>query len=117
MHATDEGHTLAGWTGCAVAAAGTAATGLGVTGRPPGIWLGLAVLMAAAPLTWALHLAGWGKPPGPRPASQRPLRVRDVSARAGHASCTGCRLAGRRPPAPVGPGRPAAQHPPRAVRQ
>ncbi|MCQ4210182.1 HGxxPAAW family protein [Streptomyces longispororuber] len=95
----DDGHTLAGWAGCAVATAGVAVTGLGVIGWRPGVWLGPAVLVVAAVVVWVLHLAGWGKPPGPRPVGQRPVRVRDVSAGAGHAGCLGCRLAGRRPAA------------------
>ncbi|MFI5659323.1 hypothetical protein [Streptomyces sp. NPDC051684] len=103
MVATDEGHTLAGWAGCALAAAGTAVAGLGIIGWRPGLWLGSAVLAAAALLAWALHLAGWGKPPGPRPAAQHPVGVRDMTARDGHANCVGCRLAGRRPRAAVVP--------------
>ncbi|GAA3960827.1 hypothetical protein GCM10022384_11730 [Streptomyces marokkonensis] len=92
----DEGHTVAGWTGCLVAVAGSVVTGLGVVGWRPGIWLGLAVVASAALLTWVLHLAGWGKPPGPRPAGQLGLAVRDSTARGGHGDCLGCRLAGRR---------------------
>ncbi|MCL3994412.1 HGxxPAAW family protein [Streptomyces lavenduligriseus] len=92
----DEGHTVAGWTGCAVATVGTAVIGLGVCGWRPGIWLGLALTAAAVVVTWVLHLAGWGKPPGVRPADQHPLGVRDRSARQGHAGCVACRLAGRR---------------------
>ncbi|CAL9324573.1 HGxxPAAW family protein [Streptomyces sp. SudanB182_2057] len=92
----DEGHTVAGWTGCAVATIGTAVIGVGVCGWRPGIWLGLALTAAAVVVTWILHLAGWGKPPGVRPVGQHPLGVRDRSARQGHAGCLGCRLAGRR---------------------
>ncbi|MFF3493442.1 HGxxPAAW family protein [Streptomyces sp. NPDC002795] len=95
MVATDEGHTLAGWTGCALAAIGAATAGLGIIGWRPGIWLGPALLALAALLTWALHLAGWGKPPGPRLRGQRPIGVRDLTASGGHADCVGCRLAGR----------------------
>ncbi|MFD3695351.1 HGxxPAAW family protein [Streptomyces sp. NPDC058646] len=96
-HPYDEGHTVAGWTGTAVATAGTSVTALGVIGWAPGIWLGLAITAAALLVTWALHLAGWGKPPGLRPVDQWGMRVRDDSARQGHAQCLGCRLAGRRP--------------------
>ncbi|MEV0096018.1 HGxxPAAW family protein [Streptomyces sp. NPDC050738] len=95
MSAHDEGHTIAGWTGCAVATAGTVVAGVGVIGWRPGIWLGAALLTAAALATWCLHLAGWGKPPARRPFDQRGLMVRDRSARAGHADCLGCRMAGR----------------------
>ncbi|MFJ9181304.1 HGxxPAAW family protein [Streptomyces sp. NPDC102360] len=97
MAATDEGHTLAGWTGCALAAVGAATAGLGVIGWRPGLWLGPAVLALGALLAWALHLAGWGKPSGPRPIAQHPVGVRDMAASEGHAQCVGCRLAGRRP--------------------
>ncbi|WSW22456.1 hypothetical protein OG698_03460 [Streptomyces sp. NBC_01003] len=92
-HRHDEGHTVAGWAGFAVATAGAIVTGLGICGWRPGIWLGICVLAAAAPFTWVLHLAGWGKAPGPRPSD---LRGRDRAARDGHADCLGCRLAGRR---------------------
>ncbi|MFI9778128.1 HGxxPAAW family protein [Streptomyces sp. NPDC051956] len=92
-HRHDEGHTVAGWAGFAVAATGAIATGLGICGWRPGIWLGICALAAAALVTWGLHLAGWGKPPGPRPSD---LRGRDRAARDGHADCLGCRLAGRR---------------------
>ncbi|MFF5447646.1 HGxxPAAW family protein [Streptomyces sp. NPDC012888] len=95
-HGYDEGHTVAGWTGTAVATAGAALTGVGVCGWAPGIWSGLGVLVLAALLTWALHLAGWGKAPGPRPVGEWGLRSRDLAARAGHEDCLGCRLAGRR---------------------
>ncbi|MFJ5683098.1 HGxxPAAW family protein [Streptomyces sp. NPDC093099] len=92
----DEGHTLAGWVGSAVAMAGSLAIGVGVIGWRPGIWWGLIALVAAAPATWGLHLAGWGKPPHPRSVGRRGLMVRDRSAREGHTNCRGCRLAGRR---------------------
>ncbi|WDM17147.1 hypothetical protein J3S85_04670 [Streptomyces lavenduligriseus] len=75
---------------------GTAVIGLGICGWRPGIWLGLALTAAAVVVTWVLHLAGWGKPPGVRSADQHPLGVRDRSARQGHAGCVACRLAGRR---------------------
>ncbi|MEU1630651.1 HGxxPAAW family protein [Streptomyces sp. NPDC020096] len=95
-HQHDEGHTVAGWTGSAVATVGAAVTGAGICGWRPGTWLGLGVIAAAVLVTWGLHLAGWGKPPGPRPADQWGLKVRDRAARGGHAGCLGCRLAGRR---------------------
>ncbi|MCX4694732.1 HGxxPAAW family protein [Streptomyces sp. NBC_01408] len=96
-HPYDEGHTVAGWAGTAVATVGTSVTAVGVIGWSPGIWLGLAISAAALLVTWRLHLAGWGKPPGGRPAAQWGMGVRDHSARQGHADCLGCRLASRRP--------------------
>ncbi|MGW1024814.1 HGxxPAAW family protein [Streptomyces sp. NPDC002577] len=95
-HQNDEGHTIAGWTGVAVATAGAAVAGVGICGWSPGIWLGLGVMASAVLVTWGLHLAGWGKPSGPRPAEQWGLRVRDRGAREGHVGCFGCLLAGRR---------------------
>ncbi|MEV4972231.1 HGxxPAAW family protein [Streptomyces scopuliridis] len=92
----DEGHTIAGWVGSAVTMVGSLAIGVGVIGWRPGIWLGLITVVAAALITWGLHLAGWGKPPNPRSIEQRRLTVRDHSAREGHTNCRGCRLAGRR---------------------
>jgi hypothetical protein len=56
---------------------------------------GLAVVAVSVLVTWALHLTGWGKPPGIRPRDQWPMRTRDLSARDGHPGCVGCRLAGR----------------------
>ncbi|MFE7353506.1 HGxxPAAW family protein [Streptomyces sp. NPDC057543] len=94
-HQHDEGHTIAGWAGSAVATAGVAVMGVGICGWRPGIWLGLGVMASAALVTWGLHLAGWGKPPGPRPVDQWGLVVRDRAAREGHSGCLGCRLAGR----------------------
>ncbi|MET8681783.1 HGxxPAAW family protein [Streptomyces sp. NPDC004647] len=95
-HQHDEGHTIAGWSGCAIAIVGAAAAGGGIVGWSPGIWVGPVVMALAALVAWRLHLAGWGKPPGVRAADQRGLRVRDRTAREGHAGCLGCRLAGRR---------------------
>ncbi|MFG2502310.1 HGxxPAAW family protein [Streptomyces sp. NPDC048441] len=92
----DDGHTVAGWVGSAVATVGALVIGVGVVGWRPGIWLGLGVLVAALLVTWVLHLAGWGKPPVPRSADQRRMSVRDLSVRAGHTDCLGCRMAGRR---------------------
>ncbi|MFD8936639.1 HGxxPAAW family protein [Streptomyces sp. NPDC059578] len=94
-HTYDHGHTLAGWVGVAIASVGGTAVGTGIIAWRPGIWWGLAVTALAVLVTWALHLAGWGKPPGLRPPSQRGLRVRDRAARGGHPNCLGCRLAGR----------------------
>ncbi|MGX2997002.1 HGxxPAAW family protein [Streptomyces sp. JNUCC 64] len=91
----DGGHTVAGWAGFTGTTVGSLVIGTGVVGWRPGIWLGLAVLAATAALTWALHLAGWGKPPGPRPTGRRRLTARDPAAREGHPNCLGCRLAGR----------------------
>jgi hypothetical protein len=98
----DEGHTVAGWTGTAIGTTGSALVGLGVCGWTPGFALGITISVLALLVTWGLHLAGWGKPPGPRPRDQWSLRVRDRSARGGHVDCLGCRLAGRRRvPAPL----------------
>ncbi|GHH57298.1 hypothetical protein FHS35_004382 [Streptomyces umbrinus] len=92
----DEGHTVAGWTGCAVAVAGTSVAGVGMClGSAAWIWLGLGVVGLSVLVTWGLHLSGWGKPPGIRPVAERGMRVRDRGARAGHPACVGCRLAGR----------------------
>ncbi|UUU35553.1 hypothetical protein JIX56_40015 [Streptomyces sp. CA-210063] len=102
MSLYDEGHTVAGWTGTAIGTAGATALGLGVCGWTPGFGLGVAVSVLALLVTWGLHLAGWGKPPGPRPRDQWSLRARDRSAHGGHPDCLGCRLAGRRrTPAPL----------------
>ncbi|MFI9828455.1 HGxxPAAW family protein [Streptomyces sp. NPDC051913] len=92
----DEGHTVAGWTGCAVATIGCVVLGLGVvTASVPVLAVGGAVVLLGLLVTWALHLAGWGKPPGRRPREQWGMRTRDLSARDGHPGCVGCRLAGR----------------------
>ncbi|MFD7284677.1 HGxxPAAW family protein [Streptomyces sp. NPDC059863] len=95
-HQYDEGHTIAGWTGCVIATAGAAVAGVGIVGWRPGIWVGSVIMASAALVVWGLHLAGWGKPPGVRATDQWGLRVRDRSARQGHAGCLWCRLAGRR---------------------
>ncbi|MFJ4776876.1 HGxxPAAW family protein [Streptomyces sp. NPDC088762] len=93
----DHGHTVAGWTGTALALLGFTGAGLGVvTAWRPGIWIGLGVVAAAGVVTWVLHLAGWGKPSGPRPAAEWDWRVRDTAAHAGHEDCLGCRLGGPR---------------------
>ncbi|MEU8773670.1 HGxxPAAW family protein [Streptomyces sp. NPDC048606] len=91
----DLGHTVAGWTGTTLALLGTAGAGAALCAAwTPGIWLGLGLVVAAGLVTWLLHLAGWGKPSGPRPESQWDWRTRDTSARTGHVDCLGCRLAG-----------------------
>ncbi|MFE9360112.1 HGxxPAAW family protein [Streptomyces olivaceoviridis] len=96
MSLYDEGHTIAGWTGAAIATTGGAVAGLGVcTASLPVAGAGLAVVAVSVLVTWALHLSGWGKPPGVRPREQWGMRVRDTQARDGHAGCVGCRLAGR----------------------
>ncbi|MGW2281910.1 HGxxPAAW family protein [Streptomyces sp. NPDC001770] len=93
----DLGHTLAGWTGTALAIVGAAGAGAAVcVASPSGVLLAGAVTVAAGVVTWLLHLAGWGKPGGPRPAEEWSWRVRDTRARAGHPDCLGCRMAGRR---------------------
>ncbi|MFJ9250469.1 HGxxPAAW family protein [Streptomyces sp. NPDC101776] len=93
----DLGHTVAGWTGTALALAGFCVTGVGVIAvSAPLILSGIAVIALAAAITWLLHLRGWGKPSGPRPADQWDWRVKDLRARHGHPDCLGCRMAGRR---------------------
>lgn len=93
----DMGHTLAGWTGTCTAVLGGAVAGVGLAANSTGVLVaGGAVVVLAALATWFLHLAGWGKPTGPRPVAQQPWRVRDTAARRGHPDCLGCRLAGRR---------------------
>ncbi|MFJ3137119.1 HGxxPAAW family protein [Streptomyces sp. NPDC102359] len=95
-HPYDHGHTVAGWTGCGIAVTGTAVLGAGLcTGSGPLLVAGAVVVAVALLVTWGLHLAGWGKPSGPRPREQWDWRVRDTGARAGHPRCVGCRLAGR----------------------
>ncbi|GAA4190139.1 HGxxPAAW family protein [Microbispora amethystogenes] len=95
----DLGHTIAGWTGCVVVLAGCATVGAAMcAASPPGVRLGLAVIVLGGLVTWALHLAGWGKPSGPRPPEQWDWRVKDPMT--GHDHCLACRLAGR-PSAPA----------------
>nr|WP_107909017.1 HGxxPAAW family protein [Streptomyces chartreusis] len=93
----DLGHTVAGWTGTAIASVGFVLCGLSVI-VTSGLLVvsGIAVIVLAAVITWILHLAGWGKPSGPRPVDQWDWRVKDLTARSGHPGCLGCRLAGRR---------------------
>lgn len=93
----DLGHTLAGWTGTALAVVGATVAGVAVcAASPAGVLLGGAVTVVAGVVTWLLHLAGWGKPGGPRPEAEWSWRVRDTAAREGHPDCLGCRMAGRR---------------------
>ncbi|MFB7173097.1 HGxxPAAW family protein [Streptomyces sp. NPDC056254] len=93
----DLGHTVAGWTGTTLALLGFAGAGAAVCAAwPPGILIGLGTVALAGLVTWALHLAGWGKPSGPRPEAEWDWRVRDTAARTGHADCLGCRAAGPR---------------------
>lgn len=97
----DLGHTVAGWAGTTIAVAGCAAAAVALAaGSAAGLWLSGAVVVLAAPATWLLHLAGWGKATGPRPVARQHWRVRDLSARHGHPGCLGCRLAGRGASAP-----------------
>ncbi|KUM79800.1 hypothetical protein J7F01_39105 [Streptomyces sp. ISL-22] len=96
MSQYDEGHTVAGWTGTAIATIGSAVLGAGiciVSGALIGG--GLVILAASVLVTWALHLTGWGKPPAVRPRGEWRMGARDLAARGGHADCWGCRLAGR----------------------
>ncbi|WP_328475686.1 hypothetical protein OHS71_00655 [Streptomyces sp. NBC_00377] len=93
----DLGHTVAGWTGTFIAVVGFGIVGIGVIAVSAlVIAAGAATVLLAAGVTWVLHLAGWGKPSGPRPDDQWDWRVRDLSARGGHPDCLGCRMAGRR---------------------
>ncbi|MFG2972557.1 HGxxPAAW family protein [Streptomyces sp. NPDC048331] len=93
----DLGHTVAGWTGTGLALLGFAGAGAAVCAAwVPGIWLGLGVVAVAGIVTWLLHLAGWGKPSGPRPEADWDWRTRDTGAHAGHADCLGCRFGGPR---------------------
>ncbi|MCX5235594.1 HGxxPAAW family protein [Streptomyces prunicolor] len=95
-HQYDEGHTVAGWTGFGIATLGTTVAGVGMcVVSAPLIGGGLGIVAVSVLVTWALHLTGWGKPPGRRDRAQWGMRVRDPLARAGHAGCVGCRLAGR----------------------
>lgn len=104
-HQYDEGHTVAGWTGFGIATVGTTVLGLGVCLVSGALIVGgLAVVAVSVLVTWALHLSGWGKPPGRRPREEWGMRVRDSGAREGHADCVGCRIAGRRSTTAAGAG-------------
>ncbi|MFF3611486.1 HGxxPAAW family protein [Streptomyces sp. NPDC002580] len=95
----DLGHTVAGWSGAGIATLGSGLCGFAVVrASAPLALAGVSVLALALLSTWALHLAGWGKPSGTRPAAQWDWRVRDVTTRDGHDGCLGCRLAGRGAP-------------------
>ncbi|MFE0255340.1 HGxxPAAW family protein [Streptomyces sp. NPDC059010] len=103
MSQYDEGHTVAGWTGTAIATFGSAVVGAGICMVSPALIVGgLGILAASVLVTWALHLTGWGKPPGVRPRGEWRMGARDPAARDGHADCWGCRLAGRGRRAGVG---------------
>ncbi|MFF5895830.1 HGxxPAAW family protein [Streptomyces argenteolus] len=105
----DLGHTVAGWTGTAIGTLGSAVLGAAVvTASAALLWLGAAIVVLAALTCWILHLAGWGKATGPRPAGRQGLRTRDAGARRGHPGCLGCRLAGRSG-APAAEPRPGAR--------
>ncbi|MFF5648786.1 HGxxPAAW family protein [Streptomyces collinus] len=95
-HQYDHGHTVAGWVGTGIASVGAVAAGLGVI-TVSGVLIagGLAISVVSLLVTWALHLAGWGKGPGLRPRAEWGWRVRDSAAPGGHAECLACRLAGR----------------------
>ncbi|MGW3666531.1 HGxxPAAW family protein [Streptomyces sp. NPDC005141] len=97
LHGThDLGHTVAGWTGTAVAVIGFCVEGAAMTrGSAPGLVLGAGIIALAALVTWVLHLSGWGKPGGPRSVHEQTWRVRDHEAAQGHPDCLGCRVAGR----------------------
>ncbi|GAA2296334.1 hypothetical protein GCM10010234_42980 [Streptomyces hawaiiensis] len=95
-HQYDHGHTVAGWVGCGIGTVGAGVAGLGVC-TVSGVLIagGVAIGLVGLLVTWALHLAGWGKGPGLRPRAEWGWRVRDSAAAGGHAECLGCRLAGR----------------------
>ncbi|MEU6231964.1 HGxxPAAW family protein [Kitasatospora sp. NPDC047058] len=102
----DMGHTVAGWTGSAVATLGSAVAGVAfAAGSAAGLWLGAGLVVLGGLASWVLHLAGWGKPTGPRPHGRRHWRLPDPAGGRGHPDCLGCRLAGRRPgrAPPTGP--------------
>ncbi|MGW5263571.1 HGxxPAAW family protein [Microbispora sp. NPDC004025] len=89
----DLGHTVAGWAGCVVVLCGCATAGAAMCAASPlGVRLGIGVIALGGLITWALHLAGWGKPSGPRPPEQWNWRTRDPMT--GHGDCLACRLAG-----------------------
>lgn len=99
------GHTVAGWTGTAIAVLGSAVAGVAfAAGSAPGLWAGGALTGLGAVAAWLLHLAGRGKATGPRPPGRRHWRTPDPAARRGHPDCLGCRLAGRRPARTAAPG-------------
>ncbi|WP_035844587.1 HGxxPAAW family protein [Kitasatospora azatica] len=92
----DMGHTVAGWTGSVIAILGFTTMGAAfVLDSPSGLWAGGLLTALGAVASWVLHLAGWGKPTGPRPPHRRHWRTPDPDACHGHPDCLGCRLAGR----------------------
>ncbi|MFF8873865.1 HGxxPAAW family protein [Streptomyces massasporeus] len=95
-HQYDHGHTVAGWVGFGIATVGAGVAGLGVC-TVSGVLIagGTAIGVVSLLVTWALHLAGWGKGPGLRPRAEWGWRVRDSAAPGGHPECLACRLAGR----------------------
>jgi hypothetical protein len=96
MSQYDEGHTVAGWTGTAIASIGSAVVGAGICMVSAALIAGgLGITAVSVLVTWSLHLSGWGKPPGVRPRGEWRMGARDLSARGGHAECWSCRLAGR----------------------
>ncbi|MGW0697894.1 HGxxPAAW family protein [Streptomyces sp. NPDC002867] len=106
----DMGHTVAGWTGTSIGTLGFGVAGLGIVAASgPVIAAGVAVIALSVIVTWVLHLAGWGKPSGPRPADQWEWRVKDLTARRGHPNCVGCRIAGRRAVAAAEIGKPVPE--------
>ncbi|GGW68940.1 HGxxPAAW family protein [Streptomyces xantholiticus] len=106
----DMGHTVAGWTGTSIATLGFGVAGLGIVAvSGPLIAAGVAVIALSVIVTWVLHLAGWGKPSGPRPADQWDWRVKDLTARRGHPDCVGCWIAGRRAAAAAEVGKPVPE--------
>ncbi|MFK0046643.1 HGxxPAAW family protein [Streptomyces sp. NPDC090741] len=100
----DMGHTVAGWTGTALALLGSTGVGAALCAAwTTGIWLGLGLVVVAGAVTWVLHLSGWGKPSGPRPRAEWDWRTRDAVALSGHAHCLGCRAGGPRRAATAAP--------------
>ncbi|MER7756504.1 HGxxPAAW family protein [Kitasatospora sp. NPDC097643] len=94
----DMGHTVAGWTGSVIAILGFTIAGAAlILASPTGLWLGALVTALGGVASWLLHLAGRGKPTGPRPHHLRHWRTPDPAGRRGHPDCLGCRLAGRTP--------------------
>ena len=94
----DLGHTVAGWTGTAISLVALNVLGVAIVAVSlPLAVLGTGLGALAGLVTWALHLAGWGKRTGSRPPSEWPWQARDHAARRGHPDCLGCRMAGRRP--------------------
>ncbi|MER5645444.1 HGxxPAAW family protein [Streptosporangium sp. NPDC002524] len=73
----DMGHTVAGWTGSIVCITGFAISGVAmVVASVPFFWIGAGVVALGGALGWLLHRLGLGKEIGPRPASERGMRLR-----------------------------------------